>query len=311
MSYTVQAGESLSHAVKRVSRAELRHARKALEHPTGSAADDAHALRLATKKVRAVARLVEPVMGRRARRANHALGGCADMLASVRDAGVAVRTFETVRATLPARMRSATDGVRAALAERLRHESRKTDPGGDGKRVLRKLRRVLRRQHEEVSRWAPDGHGWKAIGQGLQAGYRRARRAMHRAYRDPNGDTFHAWRRAVKAHRYQVRLLSPCAPDELKARAADLARLGEWLGDEHDLTMLRRTLRANRSWFGDESEAYYEVIRRIDQQRREKRMRALPVGEQLFAEPPRALARRMRQHFRDFRRSSATVAEAA
>lgn len=348
MSYAIRAGENLSRALKRVSRAELRKARHALDAPgPGTAAQDAHALRLATKKVRAIARLVEPVVGRRARQANREIGGCADVMAAVRDADAAVRTFEELRAGLPARMRSATDAVREALADRLRHQAQEMDPVGDGKRTLRKLRRALHHQQDHVARWLPssksarDGsgrkaafgsgdknggkrgdktgrksagktegktpgktawkHQWKYVGPGLEAGYRRARKAMRRAYRAPNGDTFHAWRRAVKAHRYQLRVLSSWAPRELAPRTADLGRLAELLGDEHDLTMLRRTLRANRFWFGDESETYYEVIRRIDQQRREKRLQALPLGEQLFAERPRDLARRMRQHLRGFR----------
>ena len=316
MSYAVHPGERLSRALKRVTRGELRKGRKLLETSVdpGSAAASAHALRVATKKVRAIARLVEPVVGRRARRANRAIAACAGAMAAVRDADVAVRTFEKVRASLPPRMRATTNTVRAALAERLRHEAQRLEKGAEGKRTLRKLRRALHHQQDGVARWTPGGNRWRSVGPGLEAGYRRARQTMTRAYREPNGDTFHAWRRAVKAHRYQVRLLSAWAPDELNPRAAELGRLAECLGDEHDLTMLRRTLRANRFWFGEESETYYEVIRRIDQQRREKRMRALPLGEQLFAEPPRALARRMRQHFRDFRRIPApapTTAQAA
>lgn len=313
MSYAIRPGESLSHAIKRVGRAELRKGRKALKSPVppGAVAQSAHALRVATKKVRAIARMVEPAIGRKARQAQRAIAACADVVAAVRDADAAVRTFEKVRAALPVRMRHATDGVRAALAERLRHEAHVLGPAGEHKRTLPRLGRALHHEQRRVVRWTPDDNRWKVAGPGLEAGYRRARKTMRRAYREPNGDTFHAWRRAVKAHRYQVKLLAPWAPDELTARAAELDRLAEWLGDEHDLTMLRRALRANRFWFGEEADTYYEVIRRIDQQRREKRLLALPVGEQLFAEPPRALARRMRQHFRDFRRSAAPVAKVA
>lgn len=313
MSCAIRPGEHLSHALKRVSRSELRKGRKALESsvPPGAVAENAHALRVATKKVRAIARLVEPVVGRKARRADRAIAGCAHVMATVRDADVAVRTFEKVRAALPVRMRSGTDGVRAALAERLRHEAQRMEAAGEGRRAMRKLRRALHQQQDGVARWTPDSDRWKVVGLGLEGCYRRARKSMHRAYREPNGDTFHAWRRAVKAHRYQLRLLSPLAPDELSPRAAELGRLAEWLGHEHDLTLLRRTLRANRSWFGEEADTYYEVIRRIDQQRREQRMQAMPLGEQLFVERPGALARRMRQHFRDFRRTPAPASKAA
>lgn len=258
--------------------------------------------------------MVGPSAGRKARRAERAIGACADMVASVRDAAAAVTTFEGVRAALPVRMRAGTDGVRAALAERLRHEAQQLESPGKkmtGNRDVRKLRKALQRQQAGVEQWVPRGNGWRLVGPGVEAAYREARKTMARAYREPNGDTFHAWRRAVKAHRYQVRLLSSLAPDELEPRAKQLGQLAELLGEEHDLTLLRRALRANRFWLGEDGDTYYEVIRRIDQQRREKRVRAQPLGEQLFSERPSALVRRLRQHFREFRRAAAPVAAAA
>ena len=313
MSYELHPGEKLGRALKRVNRTELRKGRQAMagrkalaagkvlpQSPLPSrAAKNAHVLRVATKKVRAMARLVEPVVGRKARRADRAIGACADVVAPLRDADAAVRTFGKLRAALPARMRRGTDVARAALTERLRHEQQQAeDP-----RSLRKLTRALRREQQRVGGWTPDGDGWKSVGPGFALGYQRARRAMHRAYRKPTGETFHAWRRAVKAHRFQVRFASAWLPAELDARTDALATLAEYLGDEHDLTMLRRTLRANRFWFGEEGETYYEVLRRIDQQRREKRVQAQPLGEQLFAEPTGALLGRIREGFRAYRRT--------
>jgi CHAD domain-containing protein len=222
----------------------------------------------------------------------------------LRDADAAVRTFGKLRAALPARMRPGTDVARAALAERLRHAQQQAEDS----RSMHKLARALRRQERRVAGWTPDGDGWKSVGPGFALGYQRARKAMHRAYRKPSGETFHAWRRAVKAHRFQVRFACAWLPAELNARAAELAILAECLGDEHDLTMLRRTLRANRFWFGEEGETYYEVLRRIDRRRREKRTQAQPLGERLFAEPPRALVGRIRRGFRDFRRARAAAA---
>jgi CHAD domain-containing protein len=150
----------------------------------------------------------------------------------------------------------------------------------------------------------PSEDRWRTIGEGLEDGYRRARQAMTAAYRSDTGADFHAWRRAVKTHRHQVHALEPVAPRRMAARLDKLDRLGDLLGDEHDLVVLEQTIRDEQSCFPDERNCDH-LLRLVSAQRFRLRERARPLGEQLFAEPPSRFRDQMRRDFRAFRRRGA------
>jgi CHAD domain-containing protein len=158
----------------------------------------------------------------------------------------------------------------------------------------------LRRERKRLARWLPRGDGWWVLGSGVCAGYKRARRRMAAAYETPSGLTFHAWRRAVKAHRFQVRVLRQVWPAELSARVEQLQRLGELLGQEHDLTVLAQTLADERSCFADDRDCA-RILALLERRRGELRAQARPLGERLFAERPRDLRRRLGHYLRAFR----------
>jgi CHAD domain-containing protein len=147
----------------------------------------------------------------------------------------------------------------------------------------------------------PAADRWLAIDQGLALGYRRARDAMAAAYRTKSGADFHAWRRRVKTHRHQIAALETLAPGRLKARIDRLDRLGDLLGDEHDLTVLEEAVRGHLSRIPDRRQRA-RLLRRIADGRARLRRRARPLGNSLFTEIPSAFRDRMRRDFRAFRR---------
>lgn len=55
---------------------------------------------------------------------------------------------------------------------------------------------------------------------------------------DPLATAFHDWRKRVKAHGYHLRLLRDLAPRRMRARGRQASRLGDLLGNDHDLAML-------------------------------------------------------------------------
>jgi CHAD domain-containing protein len=124
---------------------------------------------------------------------------------------------------------------------------------------------------------------------------------MNRAYRRPGTSAFHAWRRAVKTHRFQLRFLAPLAPEDFGARIEDLALLGDLLGQEHDLAVLRKTLAAQRDCFDDPRDRA-RFLELLKSHRQDKRDRARPLGERLFADRPSVMRRRIHRYFRAFRR---------
>jgi hypothetical protein len=76
--------------------------------------------------------------------------------------------------------------------------------------------------------------------------------------------------------------------------AAD--ELSDLLGDDHDLAVLRNTLKAEPECFGGETDVQ-AFIGLIDRRRIELQSLARPLGERLFAEEPGQLAGRFRAYW--------------
>ena len=301
MAYRIKTGESLRRAIQRMPRDELAAAAEAIVDEQQPLADRVHEVRTAIKKVRALTRLVGPSVGRPARRADRRLRKIARSVSSVRDAEVLLQTFDRLVEDLPAPRGDSLTKARGLLAERLEKQSRPFKGNGEADR----LRRRLRKERRRVKRWKPPANQWRVVGRGFTDGYRRARRAMKQAYagagRTADRDlAFHAWRRAVKAHRHQVHVLEAACPRRLKPRLDDLDKLGDLLGDEHDLTVLAQTLRRERSCFAKPGDCD-RVLATLADRRRQLRSVARPLGEKLFAERPRDFRRVAKADFRAFR----------
>jgi len=293
MAFRIKPGEELPPAVKRMARAELRDAGRAIGDPRRPLAERIHDARTAIKKVRALDRLVRSAVGRPARRADRRLRKVAHAVSGARDAEVVLKTFDDFVADLDGRSSKPLAGARRDLAARLRASAGPLKRGGRVKR----LRARLARERRKVKRWVPGADRWRAIGPGFEQGYRRARDAMATAYRSESGEDFHAWRRASKTHRHQVHALAPLAPGILNPRLKTLDRLGDLLGDEHDLTVLEQTIRDEKSCFPDERQRD-RLLRLVGNRRLRLRRRAQSLGRALFAVRPSVLREHVKRGFR-------------
>jgi CHAD domain-containing protein len=293
VAFEIRKGEFLRRALKRVARAELRRARRMARDGDRPLSDRAHGLRAAVKRARALIRLTRSAGGKRARAAERQLRDSARKLAALRDAHVVVRTFDQLTAELPHPVGPGVAAVRARLVTSLRDRQDAFEVAGRFQAVAERLRS----HQDRIDSWLPgrDEDEWTVLGPGIEAGYRRARDAMRRAYARPNGATFHAWRRAVKAHRFQARFVRPVSRKDLAARGKRLVALGQLLGVEHDLTVLRERLLGAAGQAGSSS-----LLRLLERRQRELRAQARPLGEALFAERPRDVRRRFRDDLRRF-----------
>jgi CHAD domain-containing protein len=134
---------------------------------------------------------------------------------------------------------------------------------------------------------------WKALQTGFRRTYRRARRAYARAVENADAETLHAFRTPEKRHFYQVELLETLWEGPLRAHRQELSRLGELLGEHHDLCLLAGELDRH-----PELDAQRAALRTVSERRLQKLEReALNLGARLFAEKPRAIARRFGVYF--------------
>jgi len=215
---------------------------------------------------------------------------------------VLVEAFDRVRRSAGLR-----DGHKLAEARQILEALVDKHRGALAGARQRALAARLGRARRRVARWVPEDERWRSLAPGLVAAYRRSRRRMKTAYARDKPGAFHAWRRAVKTHRYQMQALEPLWPAELDARRDGLEKLGDLLGEEHDLAVLAQTLRAERVCGGDDDDDCRRFLAALTARQQQLRAEARPLGDRLFAEKPAIWARRLRAYFRAFRREALTA----
>lgn len=297
MSYRIKRKERVAKAIPRIARKQADRAIAALDGQK-SPRERVHEARTAVKKLRALLRLVRPALGDTYDRENDRLRALGDSLSQLRDAEVLIETFDGLFDHFEEQLGPPLRRVRTRLTTRLRGiESRLQLPAR-----LRDARRQFTRTRKRVRRWVPrrERRGWKMMAGGLGSTYRWGRRAMAVAYRDGDDVAFHDWRKAVKYHGYHVRLLAGIWPEEMEGRLGVLERLGELLGEDHDLTVFAETLQSERGCFDDDRDQQV-LLGLIDQRKAGLRAMARPLGKRLYAERPSDLCRRLRRYWRVWR----------
>ncbi len=266
---------------------------KALEESRQDAADFGavvHELRRRCKKLRGLVRLIEPHF-KHWKRENRAFRDAADVLAGTRDAAVLVETF----AHLLAFDRQHTDGARIeaeqsdGLAQWLAGRVGQPPTGDDRARFMAEFVELFEAAGKRARDWSLSGRGFDQIGDGFEATYRRMRDGLARAEAAETPEALHAWRKDTKYHWHHVSLLLPAASDLLRPRKAAIDRLGEMLGDHHNLAVLDETL-AGR----DGIAAVREVIA---ERQAVLAFDAFELGRQLTAEKPAMVRKRFEQYW--------------
>jgi CHAD domain-containing protein len=262
--------------------------------------EDVHEARKDLKKARASLRLLRPgLKDTRYRTLNTALRDAARPLSAARDSKVLLDTLRmlTERYGGPARALH-LEGLKRVLNERRDHLAR--DVLGPKGTALAHSRRLLRESRTAIdrSRVAPDD--WNTIGAGLKRVYAGGRRAMTDARKTQQPDAFHEWRKEVKYLRHQLEVLQPLWPGMIGELADQAHKLADYLGDEHDLSVLRETALAHRAAFRDDA-AQSALLALIDRCQKELREKALLLGSRLYEEKPQAFASRFGKYWRDWR----------
>ncbi len=247
-----------------------------------------HNVRKEIKKSRAIVRLVD---GTRAPGANRKtarrLRRVARRLNGSRDARVMLEVFKQLANGRAAKFLE----THHALLKHSHREDRefRKHAAGAAKRLLRQAKR-------RVGKLKFTASGWAAIEPGLQQNYRRAQALWRRAGRQPVPENFHDWRKYVKNFRYHLELLCPKWPAETRGLMEKLDRLGDCLGQDHDLFMLQQFVLAE----GNAQEAP-GLIRLIAGRQVKLRAEALKLGAAVFSESPGRMCRRLKKQWQAWR----------
>jgi len=295
MGYRLERNESVPENLRRIAHEQLSDAAGQLVKKTGAKrAEGIHEARKSIKKVRAILRLMRPELRDTFAKENRRLRAAGRKLSEFRDATAIIEIFDDVRrrhaSELPP---NAYRTIRAKLVARRREAERRAGIAATSKRIAESLKQI----DERVDSWPLQSDGFAAVGPGLEASYRAGRKALAEAQRRPGAANYHEWRKRVKDHWYHIRLIEDFWTDVMLAHEKSLKDLETWLGDDHNLVVLRETLRGMRELAGM-SKQVAALSDLMDEYQKELRGNAVSLGLRLYEEKPRIFTERM-QHLWD------------
>jgi CHAD domain-containing protein len=284
-SYRILQPDHLTEEVRRIATDQVE---RGLEELDGEDPNEGiHQVRKRCKKLRALVRLVRAADEDLYQRENEAFRDTARRASHLRDDAAMVEAYDALAGGYEEHVElTSFTPVRDALV------ARREDAGTDVDEALTAIRSDLEAARGRIATWELPGDGFEVLAGGLERTYRRSRKRQRDAYAEGSTQAFHEWRKRVKYHRYQVRLLQDAWPAELKARRRELHTLGELLGDDHDLAVLRERLHAEPDEHGG-TDLVAALTGLLDRRRATLQVRADHLGARLFAEKPGAFVGRV------------------
>lgn len=298
MGYRLKRRERVDDGIRRIAAGRADHALRELAAARSGAdfAEAIHAARKDMKKLRAVLRLVRKPLGKEFfREESYRYRDAARLLSQSRDAEVKLETLGSLRERYDEEVPAEPARDWCAALEAERDEIASAGEGEAAKRIERAIT-MIAAGRDEIARWSLRGDSWELIGPGLRRSYRRGRRGLKRTRRDPSADNVHRWRKRVKDHWYQLRLVRKAWPQLLDETVERAHQLADLLGDHHDLTVLAEDLAGRTALASGE-----ELTVLIERRQGELLNAALDLGTRLFAEKPKAFSARVEAYWSAWR----------
>lgn len=298
MAYRIQADEPVQKSIKRVVAEELASAIEQLSKREDRE-KSVHEARKSIKKVRGALRLVQPALGETYRAENEQLRDVGRSLSEFRDQVAMIEVFDELAKWREGRKGRHKDVAEEFASIRESLEKRKSVQEHSAKivKVANDGVQVLRAAGERLASAEFSGDGMEAVAAGLEKRYRRGRKAMKTAEKDPVPEQYHAWRKRVKDQWYHVRLLGEVSSKSLDRREEKLKELETCLGDDHNLVVLSERLEQHPAQFGkaETIKAFLKLTREYQQDLRD---RAGVLGRSLYKRKAARFAQKVRKAWR-------------
>jgi CHAD domain-containing protein len=301
-SFRLQGGEPLGAGLKRLSLEAVDEAIAAFYDGEDVFGEAVHTSRKATKRIRALLRLVRFEVGDEVYRfENTSMRDTSRLLSEVRTSAVLVNAATDIRDIYAPILATDTfeEPVERLTSQRDRIEQRAMEDPDVVPRVVSNLERARQRYES----WPADGearevygagirHDYRAIGPGLRATHARGRREMVAAYRARTPASFHQWRKRAKYLKHQMEILTPLWPEVMIGMTLTLDRIAEILGQDRDLAELLETL-AHRPDICPSPLERSLMSALAEQRRSDLQTAARILGRRIYAEHPDAFSARL------------------
>ncbi|MGK9064736.1 CHAD domain-containing protein [Stutzerimonas chloritidismutans] len=298
MSYKLRTADPAAE-VRKVAQQGIDNAIDSLSVPEAERAEGIHQARKRFKELRALLRLVRKPLRGAFKRENTLLRDLGRRLAESRDAAAMLESWDLLAEQFPDPLAKAPfTKVRQSLEARARRgESRASGLDAQLDAVIDELRAL----RERSEKWKLAGDGFDLFAAGVKRTYADGCEELARVRQDLSDEQLHEWRKRVKDHWYQTRLLSPSWPKLMHMRSDTLKALADRLGDDHDLAVMQQLMKDQPALFGEAADRE-RLDALIAQRRSALQSEALKRGRELYFDAPNELVARWRRYWDDAQR---------
>ena len=288
MPYRIKDFSDVQAEIRRIGHEQVDRALAALDVSGDDAMGGLHEARRRAKKLRGLARLVRKAVDEDAyRRLNQHFRDTARHASAGRDLEAFIEAYDRLCDRYQDQIdRRAFGSIRAGLTRRLQeYEAGQADASAAS---VEQMREGFEAGRPLIDALNLDASGFGAVAGGLHKTYRRAHHRLADAAGKPKAKRFHAWRKRVKYHRYHLKLLRDIWPGPMAAVGEEASRLGDLLGDAHDLHELRTSLGDNADGLGNPDDVAAFLKLAAGRQEQLERQ-AIIAGRRLFVMKPKRL----------------------
>ena len=296
MGYQFNQHESIARNINRILAEQINAAIGALENPDESKEESIHGVRKGIKKIRALFRLVRSELKEKDfDRENTHYRQIGHQLSQLRDATVMIKTLDKLQQAYPSLLspqvfstlkKSLTQKQDQISGEFFKDDTKLEEVVTAFRQAPRRVR-GLSKKHRSFSVFAPNMKGI----------YRRARKALRVATREPSMDNLHELRKEVKTIWYHTRLLEPIWPGLLAAFGKEIGRLGELLGEDHDYGVLADEIESDRLLLRNQ-QTKQTILQLLHQQRTRLQEEIFPLANRVLAQKANAFVGQYRLYWK-------------
>lgn len=292
MSLRIDLKESVQSNTERMLQVFLDDCRTSLQNEDPHKA--IHESRKTMKKIRAFCRLMRGEIGSKTyRKSNTFYRDVARQLSDARDITAMLDTLQHHQEDLDTPLSGqAFQDIKNHLTSRKAAVSR-IQINKD--KLLENVQEDLKKAEAIHAKWKVKHDDFSAFAKGIQKTYAQCQDAMKEALKKKSTKSFHEWRKRCKYLRYEIDFLREIWPEPMKTLEKELHQLTDYLGDDHDLAVLKTYI---KSMPLEKNEAIAAMFALFDQKRKELQAQAKPLGKRILCESPDQFVSRLGSYWK-------------
>lgn len=284
MAYALYDNETLEDGIRRIALELLDTGREALTEPVDDDEDSIHTARKQFKKMRGLIRLVRDTIGKKKyRQENVFFRDLGRELSPVRDSHAIIESLMKLKEHCSDDWVLDNFSVIKWELEKHLNESHQTQEQLQNRK--KKVREKLEKSYQRVANWPEIPHAFGSLEGGLFRVYQRGYNDFHQSYENPTTENLHDWRKRTKYLWYHYRLTGMLWPAVFEPLGEEVHKLSDYLGDDHDLAVLKDALRSDQLPF-TLREPVSRLVTCLNNRRQKLQEQAFIAGRRIYALEP-------------------------